>query len=162
MRSKKEFFLERDQTRWGYIDTAMVLLVLIGLALNAWGIVMNGVVVIVNNDVMPVITDKPIIILTDYGTPRKFVPDGKLLMLADRIIFDFPVWNGYVPDGISGKIIHWWGKYLDYPLEGGLNIVSIGDICRWIGSILFLLVTPIIILSSIRRIFSGELPRICK
>ncbi|OGZ06056.1 MAG: hypothetical protein A2845_01420 [Candidatus Lloydbacteria bacterium RIFCSPHIGHO2_01_FULL_49_22] len=143
---------------WGLVDTMLALLVVTGLALNAWGIVMNGVVVEVNDGVMPVISETPGFIMTNYGTPRKFVSDGKLLFLADHIRVDFPDWEKYIPEGAPGIAIRWWGKWLDYPFEGGVNLVSIGDICRWMGSLLFLLGNILLIPCILRRLFfSGKL-----
>lgn len=155
---KNTLSLTRDHTMWGLVDTILTLLVVVGLALNAWGIVMNAVVVEANDGVMPVIFDQPALITTDYGTPRRFVHDGKLLFLADTIAINFPNLEKYIPEGRSGNPITWWGKWLDYPFEGGLNLVSIGDISRWVGSLLFLTGNMLLIPCILRRLFFSGKP----
>ncbi len=162
MELSQELNLRRERTKWGFVDTALTLLVVIGLALNAWGVVMNGIVVEVNDGVMPVIVDIPGIITTNAGTPRQFVDDGKLLILADRVRIDFPNWEDEIPRGAIGSAIRWWGKWLDYPFEGGVNIVSIGDLCRWLGTVLFLLSNALLIPLILRRIYSGDIPRVLR
>lgn len=139
------FALVRDGTTRAFPDLLLTMFVVIGLALNAWGVVMNAVVVEANDGVMPVVLDEPEIIIQSEGTPRLFVPGGKLLVLADRIRIDFPNWEKHIPSGVVGAPIVWWGKWLGYPLEGGLYIVSIGDACRWLGSLMFLLGNAILI-----------------
>ena len=162
MKLAKELMLSRERTTMGLVDMTLTLLVIIGLALNAWGIVMNGAVVEANNGVMPVIVEIPGIITTNTGTPREFVDDGKLLLLADRVRIDFPDWEGKIPHGAAGSAIRWWGKWLDYPFEGGVNIVSVGDLSRWTGTILFLLGNALLIPLVLRRLSTGDLPRVFK
>lgn len=162
MKLSTELKLRRERSTWGFVDTALTLLVVIGLALNAWGIVMNGVVIEANNGVMPVIVEIPGIIITNTGTPREFVDDGKLLLLADRVRIDFPDWEDKIPHGAAGSTIRWWGKWLAYPFEGGVNIVSIGDLSRWTGTILFLLGNALLIPLVLRRLSTGDLPRVFK
>jgi hypothetical protein len=121
-------------------------LILIGVSLNYWGTVANAVVLFENGGIMPIVTggEKNYILLND-GSRREFMEEGKLLFLADRFLIDFPVWENSIPDGMAGKAIQTWITYLDYPIEGGTNIVSAGDIMRWAGSALFLLLLPLLI-----------------
>ena len=124
----------------------LTLFVLFGFSLNFWGINANGLVVLSNDNIMPVVTDHKAMIIPGEGTPRLFVPDGNFLLLADRIPINFPSIEDRVPSGFVGKIFHWWSKHLDFPSEGGLNLVSIGDLMRWVGTILFLPLLPILVI----------------
>lgn len=145
---------------WNHIDLVVTLLLILGLALNAWGIVLNATVTIVNNDTMPVITETYIVLLENRGTPRLILSEGNLLLLADRIRIDFPDIQKSIPGEPLSSVVHWWSKWLCYPLEGGLYMVSIGDCMRWSGTIIFLLMIPLILVAIIRRLSSGDLPRI--
>lgn len=140
----------------------LALIVATGIVLSAWGVVANFTVVAANNGVMPVISSRPGFIIDTGGTPRRFVPNGKLLFLADRVRIDFPDWEKHIPGGSVGQAINWWGKWLEYPFDGGIYIVSIGDIFRWSGSILFLIGNIFLIPLTLWRIYKGALPRIFK
>ena len=79
------------------------------------------------------------------GTQRAYVEDGKLLFLSDRIRIHFTSIEDSIPSGFAGKALRWWIKHLNFPAEGGLNIVSIGDLMRWAGTLLFLPLLPILV-----------------
>ncbi|OGZ19359.1 MAG: hypothetical protein A2494_02555 [Candidatus Lloydbacteria bacterium RIFOXYC12_FULL_46_25] len=162
MNWKKELSFTRSEeiSLWGKLDLTITLFLILGLALNSWGIVFNAVTVMANDDTMPVITTKHVVLLENEGVPRILTNKGNLLLLADRIEIDFPDIERHIPRGHTGKAVRWWGKWLNYPFEGGKNFVSCGDLMRWSGSALFLIMIPLIILGSLRRIFSGDLPRI--
>lgn len=147
------------ESTWARADIFITLLLILGLTLNAWGIVFNATVVMANKDTMPVITEQPIFLLKNNGVPRVLTNEGNLLLLADRIKINFPDMRKHVPSGPMGIAVRWWSKWLDYPLEGGLNMVSVGDLMRWSGSIIFLLMIPIIIIATLRRLLSGDRPR---
>ena len=159
---KNELRLSRKNARspQSRTDLMVTLVLILGLALNAWGIVFNGAVVITNNDTMPVVTERPIVLLENSGVPRTLISEGNLLLLADRIRINFPDIRTSVPGGYLGKSVRWWSKWLDYPLEGGLNMVSIGDLMRWSGTAVFLLLIPVILVRITWRLLSGDLPRI--
>ncbi len=122
------------------------LFVMFGFSLNFWGINANGIVTLANNQTMPVVNDKFDLIMPQAGTERAYVEDGKLLFLADRIRIHFSAIEDQIPSGVAGKAARWWIKHLDYPAEGGLNIVSVGDLMRWVGTLLFLPLLPLLVI----------------
>ena len=145
------------------------MLVILGLALNAWGIVSNGVVVMANGGTMPVVVGETsehilhIIAENMGGYQHSVTSQGQLLFLADIFRINFHDVTPYVPNGIFGRAVMWWSKWLDFPIDGGLNFVSIGDLMRWIGSANFLLGTLLVTTVLIpRRLLTGDLPRVFK
>lgn len=155
-----EFRLARENTFWGHIDTMLVMTMLIALSLFSWGTFFNALVVEVNNGVMPVISSD--FLMPTGGTPREFVDDGKLMLLADRFTAHFPDVSRYIPGGLLGGIANWWGTALGYEFEGGLWVVSLGDIFRWVGSLLFLFTNLLLVASIGRRFWAGDRPRMFK
>lgn len=172
---RKECTLIRDRTRWGKLDLLVTMLFVIGLALNAWGVVANGLVCEMNGGVMPVfMTDSPLAVLAEEDRHNhRIVDEGQMIPASDRlgqeirlaalsdwIKIDFPDLTASVPKDHLGKMVRWWAKWLDYPLEGGVNMVSIGDLMRWSGTACFLLLFVLLIPLIVRRIASGDVPRV--
>jgi hypothetical protein len=126
-------------------DWLCVSLVLLGIALSFGGISLNGLVRIANGGSMPIIGEPDVLVNVDERQ-RHYVKegDGKLLFLADCIRINFP--EVRLPDKKSWAKLYEFAKLLDYPLEGGPNLVSIGDLMRWIGAVLLLLIIPLILL----------------
>lgn len=162
MSIKSKFALTREAGILATIDMFIALLVLFGLGLHAWGIVMNASVVMVNDGVMPVVYDEPLFLIPEPGIIHRQMSEGNMLLFSDWIRVDFPDWRKHIPSGITGTMIHWWGKYLNYPFEGGINFVSIGDICRWLGSLMFLLGNMALIPLVLKRLYSGDVPKMFK
>lgn len=132
---------------FGKLKLVLTYVVLLGITLNFWGITLNAVVVMANNNIMPVISEHEDVIVGNVGTERQFITDGKLMFLSDRHRIVFPEIEDVIPTKGIGKPIRWWAKQLDYPIEGGISIVSVGDLMRWSGTILFLSLISLLILS---------------
>lgn len=130
---------------WEQADLTITLIVIIGLGAYYWGIAFNALIVTLNDGTMPVISERPGIIVNDSGVLRQFADnDSKLLFLADRFRIDFPAIETRIPKGVAGDAFRFWATYTDYPVEGGVNIVSIGDMLHWGGSALFLFGLPLL------------------
>ena len=138
--------LQAAKSRSEKFMLAFALFVMFGFSLNFWGINANGIVTIANNQTMPVVSEKFDLIMPQSGTERAYLEDGRLLLLADRFRIDFPQIEDHIPSGPFGRALHWWITHLNYPAEGGLNIVSIGDVMRWVGTILFLPLLPLLVI----------------
>ncbi len=138
--------LQTVKSRGEKFMLGFALFVMFGFSLNFWGINANGIVTLANDQTMPVISDKLDVILPQAGTERAYLPQGELLFLADRIRIHFVAIEDRIPNGIVGKAARWWITHLDFPAEGGLNIVSIGDIMRWVGTLLFLPLLPFLVI----------------
>lgn len=160
MNLTSKFVLTREVGMWGAIDTLIVSLVIIGLGLHAWGIVMNAVVVIANNGIMPVVYNEPLLLIPEPGIIHQQMSNGSMLLLSDWIRIDFPDWQKHIPTGTTGAAIHWWGKFLNYPFAGGVNFVSIGDLSRWAGSLLFLIGNIFLVVCIFRRLYTRNSPHI--
>lgn len=127
------------------VSLAITIIGILGITLNFWGIVFNGIVVIANDDVMPVMTEASNVSPDQPGTKRQAMTEGNLMLLSDRFLIDFPSIDEQIPNGYPGKATRWWAKYTLYPTDGGKYFVSIGDVMRWTGTILFLLLVPLVI-----------------
>ena len=137
--------LQAVKSRGEKFMLGFALFVMFGFSLNFWGIDANGIVTLANNNTMQVISDKFDLFIPQAGTERAYVEDGKLLFLSDRIRIHFTDIQDHIPSGFAGKAARWWIKHLDFPSEGGLNIVSIGDLMRWVGTLLFLPLLPLLV-----------------
>lgn len=129
---------------WARLDYVIILLMLIGFSFNYLGTSLNHFAVIQNNGEMPVISNE--MIVDDVGPIKhKLVEyDARVPWLVDRFEIKFSIVK--LPDSYASNAINWWGRWANYPIEGGLNVVSIGDIFKWFGSALFLLfLIPLII-----------------
>lgn len=122
-------------------DWFLVLFGIFGIAMYFWGTTLNGIVSIANNGSMP-IDGEPDVFVSHNEIPRHFAKEGgsaKLLFLSDRIRVDFP--EVKIPKGKLGEVFQEIAVLLDYPLEGGLHRISIGDMLRWVGATLFFFFT---------------------
>ena len=138
------------ETALGRLSLKVVFVVLLGVALNYWGIASNAFVVQMNNGAMPVLLNDDGLLVTmiteDHEMTRHIARDGNFMLLADRFRIEFPSIKDRIPGGMLGNAIHWWANYLLYPIEYGVYFVSIGDLMRWLGSALFLVATPVLVL----------------
>jgi hypothetical protein len=128
------------------MDRGLAVLVVIGIAMHFWGVALNAAVMLANGGSMPVIGLTAMdLVMNDDGLKRRAVFDGnaKYPLLADRLRIDLP--DIAVTGKAPGKIVSKWAELLDYPLEAGEYIASIGDILRWLGSALFLVMLPVLI-----------------
>ena len=130
-------------TKTGYVLTVTVL---IGLILYFWGIVFNQTALLLNDNKMPVVVQGD----------RKISSDREIHKIADETVIGYFLID-WIPvrfteikkpkNLILNNVYHVYARYLNYPVEGGLNMVSIGDLMIWIGSTLFLLfLTPLILI----------------
>jgi len=141
-------------TRSEKFDLAVTLLFLFGICLHYWGITANMVVTTVNNNMMPVITESHTIIIPDQGIFQHTTETGNLILLSDWIRIDFPFIENEIPDGNFGNAFRWWTTYFGYPTDGGIYMVSIGDLMRWTGgSLIFILLTPLVMFLIPRRMY---------
>ncbi len=126
------------------LDWLLAGLMLLGLGLFFVGTSLNMLVSMANGGSMPVVDETDILVVTD-GRPRHYAEDGSanLLFLADRIVIDFPEIT--LPKGKTGEWIGVAVHLVDYPIEGGTQRVSIGDLMRWIGAALFLVMIPFLL-----------------
>ncbi len=130
-------------TKTGYVLT---LTVLFGLILYFWGIVFNQTALLLNDNKMPVVVQGD----------RKISSDREIHKIADETVVGYflidwiPVRFTEIkkPENlILNNVYHVYERYLNYPVEGGLNMVSVGDLMIWIGSTLFLLfLVPLILI----------------
>jgi hypothetical protein len=127
-----------------FLDKTLIILILLGIFIYCLGTFSNYLVITTNNGKFPaVIYENELLEKTIIHQIKN--DNHNLIFLSDIFRIHFPIINE--PDDFYLKSIFlWYKKNLDYPFEGGLNIVSIGDILRWIGSALFLfLLGPLII-----------------
>ena len=62
--------------------------------------------------------------------------DANVPWLVDRFEINFQEIS--VSDKmLFGKVFHYWESNTNYPVEGGINAVSIGDLMVWFGTALF-------------------------
>ncbi len=128
------------------LDWLSATLMLLGVSMYFWGTAMNMVVVVANNGSMPIIEVVASSVISDHDEKARHVTTSehsKFVLLGDRIQVDFPdvhvMWEPFL--GIADK----WAELTDYPPDGGTNMVSVGDLTRWIGSALFLFMIPILL-----------------
>ena len=116
-------FLER-------FDRLLVLFMIVAICMYFWGTTLNGVVALANGGSMPV-DGEPDVFTGNSNIPHHFIKDGdaKLLFLGDVIKIRFPEIK--IPERGLGSKLSEVAKLVDYPVEGGLNYVSIGDLLRW-------------------------------
>lgn len=126
------------------LDWLLAGCMILGIALFFVGTSLNMLVLFANGGSMPVVSKADFIVVTD-GRPRHHADVGSanLLFLADHIVIDFP--EIPLPKGKTGEWIGEAVHLVDYPIEGGLNIVSVGDLMRWGGVALFLLMIPLLL-----------------
>jgi len=117
------------------LDKYLVFVLLFSILLPVFGAISNVTVVSVNGG-MPV--DHPAIDASDRFNHHTLTDDSKLTFLADIFIVDFPI--------IEHKLVKRWGLNVNYPVEGGLNAISIGDIFIWLGTALTMVLLPLILL----------------
>ncbi len=117
------------------LDKILILSLFIAINLPIIGAICNVTVVSVNNG-MPVAHHS--IQPSGPHNHHTLTSDSKLTFLADIFIVDFPV--------IENKLAKHWGINVNYPIEGGLNAISIGDIFIWLGTALTVILLPLILL----------------
>ena len=126
-------------------DWLIAFLLIFGVAVYAIGWSLNALVLTVNHWSMPICGEPDVLVNTDVKK-RHYAKEGsaELLFLADCIRIDFPK----IPIRRSKllKPYYAFAVWLDYPLEGGPNMFSVGDLMRWVGAGLFLLMIPLILL----------------
>ncbi len=134
------------------LDWFLAGLMLLGIALFFVGTSLNMLVVVANGGSMPVVDYHDILVSTD-SRPRHYAEDGdaNLLFLADRFEIDFPEIT--LPDGKAGKVIGEAVHLVDYPIAGGPHRASVGDLMRWAGAALFLLMLPPVLVRIPFRLF---------
>ena len=137
MRSTKSF--------WGRFDRLLVFCMILGIGMSYWGISLNGMVIAANNGSMPITSEPDVLVNTD-GVARHYAKEGsaELLILADRTRIYFEEIK--TREGWLWGRFNEWARWVKYPIEGGLNMVSIGDILHWAGSALYLLIIPLLCL----------------
>ena len=117
----------------------LALIVILGLALNFWGVVLNQSALLLNDNKMPVAESVFIQIADNDKIVHKSVDENtRGYILIDWIPIRFSEINR-PQNEILNFVYKVYEVYLNYPVEGGLNLVSIGDLMRWIGATLFLL-----------------------
>jgi hypothetical protein len=132
-----------EQSKLNYIITFIFVF---GLLLHFWGIVFNQAAVILNDGKMPVAIFYVDESLDDKVIKHKSTDETtNVKFLTDWIQIRFPEIKR--PDNQLKYVYDFYGVILNYPVEGGLNMVSIGDIMRWVGTTVFLLfLLPLIIM----------------
>lgn len=128
------------------IGACLTFIVIFGVALSILGVICNNIALVLNDGKMPV--DIETIHFLE-SIERHKVKDNTVRgeFFIDRFTIRFPKiekTNNVIGNFIQEKV---YGTYLNYPVEGGLNVVSIGDIMIWIGTSLFLLfLLPLIVI----------------
>lgn len=135
------------------VDLSVTALLLCGICLHYWGIVANMIVIAANNNAMPVIVEPGEMIVPDQGVFMDTTRSGNLLLLSDWVRIDFPHIEDTIPEGKIGEAFTWWAIHLRYPLAGGVYMVSIGDMMRWLGSLILICITPVVVLLIARRTY---------
>lgn len=135
------------------LDLSLALAMMNAIALFFWGTAFNAAVVIANGGSMPVTHDDIIInIVSSDGRARHSARENeaRLTYLTDRLTIRFPAVT--IPDNSAGDVLHTVAKLVDYPVEGGLNIVSVGDLLRWMGTGLGLIMLPLLLIRILFRL----------
>lgn len=134
---------------WRKIDVILVIGVFFGVLICWTGILANKLTLHLNDGKFPVvISETEYIVPTERNTHVEATSKSKAVIFSDWIRLDFPEINN------DNFVFKWWAKGLNYPIEGGLNIVSIGDVMMWFGSAMFLVFLGPLILRIIVRILT--------
>ncbi len=113
-------------------------IVIFGIAVMFWGFAFNQLALVLNDGKMPVVITERYHISSDE---RHKVIDATTrgIFFIDWIPIHFNEIKE--PNNTALKLIYKnvYGKFLNYPIEGGMNYVSIGDLMIWFGASVFLL-----------------------
>lgn len=134
----------------------LALIVILGLALNFWGAVLNQSALLLNDNKMPVAES----VFIQIADNDKIVHKSASETTSGYILIDWiPIHFSEIKqpeNSFLSFVHHVYAVYLNYPVEGGLNMVSIGDLMRWIGATLFLLFLVPLILTIPFTYFEGR------
>ena len=139
---------------WEHFDHWLLILALFCISLNYFGHVFNVIAITHNGGQMPVINRQSLqggMNNMDLVIKHNQNPNVNIPWLVDRFEINFPIIN-VAEDTALGTAFHYWESKTNYPIEGGINIVSIGDLMRWVGTALFPFLF-IIILIRLLKIF---------
>jgi hypothetical protein len=135
---------------WRKIDIILMIGVFFGVLICWTGIASNALIIHINDGKFPVVLSDDLYIIPDEKSYRNIHEEAKsttkIVILADWIYIKFPQINN------DNFIFRWWARGLNYPIEGGLNIVSFGDMMMWFGSAMFLIFLGPLIIRIILRI----------
>lgn len=126
--------------KWGWrLDWTLIILLVLGVATHFLGTGLNALVRSANHGLMPVVGD--------VGGDGYITADEhtKFVWLADRYLIVHPLIDEQKLPRPVAKIYRAIAKYLELPKEG-LYLASIGDLMRWSGAALFLVMIPPVLL----------------
>ena len=133
---------------WKKVDVILVIGVFFGVLICWSGIISNRLTLHLNDGKFPVVlSEGQYIIPTERNIHVEAEASSKAVIFSDWIRMDFKEINS------NNAIFKWWAKGLNYPIEGGLNIVSIGDLMMWFGSATFLIFLGPLIIRILFRLF---------
>lgn len=141
------------RTRGEKVDRLLLMLVTFGLTLLGFGTAFNAAVLIANDGEMPLVMNvgkQEEVMLGSSIMPASHSP-ARLLWLADRFHLRYPQID--VPQGKIFAPVRWWLKTLKYPTDDMIRSASVGDFMNDAGSIIFLLLLPVLIMRILFRVF---------
>lgn len=139
--------------RFHSFDSVLIFFILAGVLAYLLGTGMNALVLHSNNGVMPSEAPEMSLLEPEKGFPRGYATkETRYRFLGDTALIDFENIDNALPANALGRSVLWWGRVLDYPLEGGMNFISLGDMLRFGGSALFLLLLPVLLIRLLCRL----------